>query len=56
MNIGKIIKNIRYLKIIIKDFLMTPQLKYELKHSDENIIDVDCSEEYELERSKYLKT
>ncbi len=23
---------------------MTPELKYEVKHSHENIIDVDCSE------------
>jgi hypothetical protein len=26
-----------------------------LKHSIENIIDVDCSDEYELERLKYSK-
>jgi predicted RNA-binding protein with EMAP domain len=47
MNIGKMIKNIRYSKIILKHLLMTPQLKFELKHSIENIIDVDCSEDYE---------
>jgi hypothetical protein len=44
MNISKIIKNIRYMKIVLDHLLMTPELKYEVKHSYENIIDVDCSD------------
>jgi len=44
MNILKIIKNIRYFKMITDNLLMTPSLKFELKHSISNIIDVDCSQ------------
>lgn len=43
MNIVKIIKNIRYFKMVIDNLIMTPELKFELKHSISNIIDVDCS-------------
>ena len=44
MNIIKIIKNIRYFKMVTDNLLMTPSLKFELKHSISNIIDVDCSQ------------
>ena len=43
MNIVKIIKNIKYMKMVIDNLIMTPELKFELKHSVSNIIDVDCS-------------
>ena len=44
MNIVKIIKNIRYMKMVVDNLFMTPDLKFELKHSVSNIIDVDCSQ------------
>ena len=47
MNIIKIIKNIRYFKMVIDNLIMTPELKFELKHSIPNIIDVDCSQNEE---------
>ena len=43
MNIVKIIKNIKYMKMVVDNLIMTPELKFELKHSVSNIIDVDCS-------------
>ena len=48
MNISKIIKNIRYMKIVIDHLFMTPELKYEVKHSHQNIIDVDFSENEQI--------
>jgi len=43
MNIVKIIKNIKFMKMVVDNLIMTPELKFELKHSVSNIIDVDCS-------------
>ena len=41
MNVFQIIKNIRYMKIVINQLLMSPQLKYEIQHCYKNIIDIE---------------
>ena len=41
MNIGRIIKELRKLKIINNNILMNPLLEFEIKNQNENIIDID---------------
>lgn len=41
MNIGRIVKELRKLKIINNNILMNPMLEFEIKNQNENIIDID---------------
>lgn len=43
MNIANILKDIRHMKILLKNLLLSPQLKFEITHCHENIIDLDKS-------------
>ena len=43
MNIAKILKDIRHMKIILKNLLLSPELKFEVQNSYENVIDFDLS-------------
>ena len=43
MNISKILKDIRHMKIILKNLLLSPKLKFEVQNSYENVIDFDLS-------------
>ena len=41
MNIIKIVRNVRNLKMISKFSLLTPKLKQQLTHAEKNLIDLD---------------
>jgi hypothetical protein len=41
MNIGRIVKELRKLKIVNNNILMNPMLEFEIKNQNENIIDID---------------
>jgi len=44
LNIVKIVKDLRNLKILIKNSLMDSQMKFQIQHAEENLIDLDESE------------
>ena len=41
----KIIKNIKYMKILMKNSLMSPEVKQSLEHAEKNFINLDGSQE-----------
>jgi hypothetical protein len=41
MNIGRIVKELRKLKIVNNNILMNPMLEFEIKNQNENIIEID---------------
>ena len=41
VNIIKILKDLRDLKVIIKHSLMNPEIKFQIQHTEENLIDLD---------------
>jgi hypothetical protein len=45
----KIIRNLNNLKIVLKNSLMTPEIKKDLVHTQYNIINLDALEETPLE-------
>ena len=47
LDIVRLIKQIRYMKILMKHSLMSSRVRYELTHSDKNLINVDTSEDEE---------
>ena len=42
-NMVKIIKNIKYMKILMKNSLMSPEVKQSLDHAEKNFINLDGS-------------
>jgi hypothetical protein len=44
-NMIKIIKNIKYMKILMKNSLMSPEVKQSLAHAEKNFINLDGSKE-----------
>ena len=42
-NMVKIIKNIKYMKILMKNSLMSPEVKQSLEHAEKNFINLDGS-------------
>ena len=46
LNIIKIVKNVRNLKMISKFSLLTPRLKQQLTHAEKNLINLEESDEY----------
>jgi len=41
-NISKLIKNLRYLKILIKNSFMNEKINFMIYHSNKNILDIDA--------------
>jgi len=41
----KIIKNIKYMKILMKNSLMSPEVKQSLAHAEKNFINLDGSQD-----------
>ena len=41
MNIVKIIRTLRDIKILMKNSLMTHEVKHEIRHADKNVIDLE---------------
>lgn len=52
LNIETIIRNLKNLKIIIKDRFFTEEIRYKVQHDQKNIIDIDTSEEEGEEREE----
>ena len=53
LNIIKIMKSVRDMKVLLKSSLMDKEAKFQIKHSRKNLIDIDetiSSEEYETGR------
>ena len=45
LNIVKIIKNLKFLKILMKKHLTDPMMRKKIEHDDKNIVDLDkCSD------------
>ena len=44
VDIIKILKELRDLKVIIKHSLMNPEIKFQIQHTEENLIDLDESD------------
>jgi hypothetical protein len=44
-NMVKIIKNIKYMKILMKNSLMSPEVKQSLDHAEKNFINLDGSQD-----------
>jgi len=44
-NMIKIIKNIKYMKIFMKNSLMSPEVKQSLAHAEKNFINLDGSQD-----------
>ena len=42
-------KNVRNLKLIIKNSMLTPEVKYQLLHMEKNVLNVDTSSEESFE-------
>ena len=45
LNIVKIIRNLKDIKILMKYSLLTPELKHQIRHSEKYLIDIDKNEE-----------
>jgi len=46
LNIVKLIKNVKHMKILIKNSLMTKDLKYMITHNDLNVINLSSDDEH----------
>ena len=46
LNIVKIIKNLRHMKILLKSSLMNPEINHKIMHSKKNVINLSSEEEY----------
>ena len=44
LNMVKIVKNLRQLKILMNNSLMSPEVKFMLQHAEKNFIDLDGSD------------
>ena len=55
MNIVKIIKNLKFLRVLMKKHLADENLQFEIRHDPKNVIDLDAatedSEEEEMEKN-----
>lgn len=52
MNIVKIIKNLKFLRVLMKKHLADENLQFEIRHDPKNVIDLDAkTEESEPEKS-----
>ena len=52
MNIVKIIRNLKFLRILMKKYVADDQMQYDIRHNSKNVIDLDVlSEEDEPENS-----
>ena len=45
LDILKIMKSIRNVKILMKNSLLSPDVKFQIAHADKNLIDLEASEE-----------
>lgn len=45
LDILKIMKSIRNVKILMKNSLLSPDVKFQIAHADKNVIDLELSEE-----------
>ena len=53
MNIVKIIKNLKFLRVLMKKHLADENLQFEIRHDPKNVIDLDAeTEESEPEKSQ----
>ena len=50
LDILKIMKSIRNVKILMKNSLLSPDVKFQIAHADKNVIDLELSEEISSER------
>ena len=50
LNVVKIVKNLRHLKILLKDTIINSDVKYQLEHAQKNIIYIDEQDENELNK------
>ena len=55
LNIVKIMKSMRDMKILMKNSLMDNQIRYQIKHSEKNILNLDSTsseEEFEIDQKQ----
>ena len=53
MNIVKIIKNLKFLRVLMKKHLADEKLQYEIRHDPKNVIDLEAeTEKSEPEKSE----
>lgn len=45
LDIVKIMKSIRNVKILMKNSLLSPDVKFQIAHAEKNLIDLETSEE-----------
>ena len=45
LDIVKIMKSLRDIKLLMKNSLMTPDIKYQVVHSEKNFIDIELDED-----------
>jgi len=60
LDIVKIMKSLRDIKLLMKNSLMTPEIKYQVAHSEKNFIDIELdgensSNSEEFDANKYKK-
>lgn len=52
MNMVKIIRNLKFLRILMKKYVADDQMQYDIRHNPKNVIDLDApTEEDEPEKS-----
>ena len=44
LNIVKVIRALRNIKILMRNSLMSKRVKYEIKHAEKNLINIDSSD------------
>ena len=52
MNIVKIIKNLKFLRVLMKKHLADENLQFEIRHDPKNVIDLDAKTEESSEPYK----
>ena len=52
MNIVKIIKNLKFLRVLMKKHLADENLQFEIRHDPKNVIDLDAATEDSEEEKK----
>lgn len=49
LDLKRLMKNVRNLKLIMKNSMLTPEVKYQLLHMEKNVINVDTTTEESFE-------
>lgn len=45
LDIVKIIKTLRYMRILLKNSLLTPEMRFKIEHAERNFINIDLSDD-----------